>query len=160
MLSGAAEARRRSVDRAVARCGRTHLPTSGRSSAFHPQEDSAISPQTGHNREIPDVKLTAIDSNALPWEERFNEKMGRSLYSKNLIVDPDTGMEVRLVRYPAGSINPLHTHPCAHGMYVLEGTLVYPRWSIRTGAFRLVPRRNADGARRRCGAGCDGPVYH
>ena len=32
-------------------------------------------------------------------------------------------MEVRLVRYPAGAINPSHTHPCAHGMYVLEGTL-------------------------------------
>ena len=33
-------------------------------------------------------------------------------------------MEVRLVRYPAGAINPMHTHPYAHGMYVLEGTLV------------------------------------
>ena len=44
---------------------------------------------------MPDVKLTAINSNALPWEERPNEKIGRSLYRKNLIVDPDTGMEVR-----------------------------------------------------------------
>ena len=70
-----------------------------------------------------DVKLTAIDSNTLPWEERPNEKIGRSLFRKNLIVDEDTGMEVRLVRYPAGAINPLHTHPCAHGMYALEGTL-------------------------------------
>ena len=24
----------------------------------------------GHNREMPDLKLTAIDTNALPWEER------------------------------------------------------------------------------------------
>jgi CxxC motif-containing protein (DUF1111 family) len=44
---------------------------------------------------MPDVKLTAMDSNALPWEERPNEKIGRALYRKNLIVDPDTGMEVR-----------------------------------------------------------------
>ena len=57
--------------------------------------------------------LIAIDTAALPWEERFNEKLGRALYRKNLITDPDTGMEVRLVRYPAGVINVRHTHPCA-----------------------------------------------
>ena len=69
-------------------------------------------------------KLTAIDTTSMAWEERFNEKIGKALYRKNLIEDPETGMEVRLVRYPAGIINPRHTHPCAHGMYVLEGTLV------------------------------------
>ena len=36
------------------------------------------------------IKLTAIDSDSLPWEERPNEKVGRSLYRKNLIVDPET----------------------------------------------------------------------
>jgi quercetin dioxygenase-like cupin family protein len=69
-------------------------------------------------------KMIAIDTHTLPWEERFNEKIGAALYRKNLIEDPDTGMEIRLVRYPAGIINPTHTHPCAHGMYVLQGTLV------------------------------------
>jgi quercetin dioxygenase-like cupin family protein len=69
-------------------------------------------------------RMMAIDTQALPWEERFNEKLGRALYRKNLVTDPDTGMEVRLVRYPAGVVNVRHTHPCAHGMYVLEGTLV------------------------------------
>ncbi len=82
-------------------------------------------PQIFHvdNQSMP-PKLTAIDTRALPWEERFNEKIGASLYRKNLIEDPETGMEIRLVRYPAGIVNPRHTHPCAHGMYVLEGTLV------------------------------------
>src|SRR3954451_20244785 len=68
--------------------------------------------------------LIAVDANALSWQERFNEKLGRTLYRKELATDPDTGMEVRLVRYPAGVINVRHTHPCAHGMYVLEGALV------------------------------------
>ena len=99
---------------------------------------------------MPDTELTVIDSNALPWEERPNEKIGRSLYRKNLIVDPDTGMEVRLVRYPAGAVNPRHTHPCAHGMYILEGTLVDPRRRIRPGPFRLVSRGIRHGARRYC----------
>jgi quercetin dioxygenase-like cupin family protein len=86
-----------------------------------------------------DVKLTAVDTTALPWEERPNQKIGRSLYRKNLIVDPDTGMEVRLVRYPAGIVNPLHTHPCAHGMYVLEGILVAHDGQYGPGHFVWFP---------------------
>ena len=84
-------------------------------------------------------ELTAVDTGALPWEERFNEKIGRALYRKNLIEDPDTGMVIRMVRYPAGVINPLHTHPCAHGMYVLEGTLVTHSGNYGPGSFVWFP---------------------
>jgi quercetin dioxygenase-like cupin family protein len=69
-------------------------------------------------------EIVSIDSSAMPWEARFNEPTGKTLYRKELFQDPDTGMQVRMVRYPAGFMNPWHTHPCAHGMYVLEGTLV------------------------------------
>jgi quercetin dioxygenase-like cupin family protein len=89
-----------------------------------------------------DPKLTAIDTRALPWEDRFNEKIGRALFRKNLIEDPDTGMEIRLVRYPAGVVNPLHTHPCAHGMYVLEGTLVTRKGRYGPGHFVWFPEGN------------------
>ncbi|MBM3812147.1 MAG: DUF4437 domain-containing protein [Acidimicrobiia bacterium] len=84
-------------------------------------------------------RLITVDANSLPWEERFNEHLGRTLYRKNLITDPDTGMEVRLVRYPAGVINKLHTHPCAHGMYVLEGTLVTNQGNFGPGSFVWFP---------------------
>ena len=84
-------------------------------------------------------EITALDTKSLPWEERFNEKIGRALYRKNLIEDPDTGMEVRIVRYPAGVINPLHTHNCAHGMYVLEGTLVTNAGNYGPGSFVWFP---------------------
>jgi quercetin dioxygenase-like cupin family protein len=83
--------------------------------------------------------VIAIDTAALPWEERFNEKLGRALYRKDLITDPDTGMEVRLVRYPAGVINVRHTHPCAHGMYVLEGILVTHAGRHGPGCFVWFP---------------------
>jgi quercetin dioxygenase-like cupin family protein len=86
---------------------------------------------------------TAIDVNQLPWEERFNEKLGVSLHRKNIITDPETGMEIRLVRYPAGVINPLHTHPCAHGMYVLEGTLVTHEGRHGVGSFVWFPEGEA-----------------
>jgi quercetin dioxygenase-like cupin family protein len=96
--------------------------------------------------------LIAIDTNAMPWEERFNEKIGRALYRKNLIEDPETGMEIRLVRYPAGIINPLHTHPCAHGMFVLEGTLVTHSGSYGPSTFVWFP----EGTTMEHGASADG----
>jgi len=86
-----------------------------------------------------DRKLIAINPAALPWEPRFNEHLGKTLYRKNLIEDPETGMEVRLVRYPAGVINTRHTHPCAHGMFVLEGTLVTNQGRFGPGHFVWFP---------------------
>lgn len=99
-------------------------------------------------------ELIVIDANAMPWEERFNEKIGRALYRKNLIEDPDSGMEIRLVRYPAGIINPWHTHPCAHGMYVLEGRLVTHAGNYGPGNFVWFP----EGTTMEHGASADGDV--
>lgn len=101
-----------------------------------------------------ETTLIAIDSAALPWEQRPNEKIGRSLFRKNLIIDPDTGMEVRLVRYPAGIVNPSHTHPCAHGMYVLEGTLQTHDGQFGPGHFVWFP----EGSVMEHGATADGDV--
>lgn len=63
------------------------------------------------------------NSSTMPWEDVFNEKVGRTLQRKMLVQDPDTGMEVRIARYPAGWTTTWHYHHCAHGMYVMEGTL-------------------------------------
>ena len=81
----------------------------------------------------------AVDAAQMPWQERFNEKVGRALFRKDLYTDPDNGMEIRLVRYPAGVINPAHTHPCGHGMYVLEGTLVTHKGRFGPGCFVWFP---------------------
>ena len=84
-------------------------------------------------------KLLAIDTNTMPWEDRYSEALQKMLYRKNLMEDPDTGMEIRLVKYPAGVINKLHTHPCAHGMFVLEGTLVTHDGQYGPGNFVWFP---------------------
>ena len=68
-------------------------------------------------------KMQVCDANAIEWEERTNKITGKVYYRKRLIVDPDTGMLVNLYRYPAGMVTPWHDHPCAHGMYILEGRL-------------------------------------
>jgi len=84
-------------------------------------------------------KLIVIDTHSMPWEERFNEKIGRALFRKELYTDPETGGLIRLVRYPAGAINPRHTHPCGHGMYVLEGKLVTHAGTFGPGTFVWFP---------------------
>ncbi len=66
--------------------------------------------------------VIAVDGMALPWEERPNPS-GKVNYAKKLFIDPQSGMEVRLIRYPAGVVVTWHTHPCGHGIYVLEGRL-------------------------------------
>ena len=84
-------------------------------------------------------QFLAIDTNALPWEERFSANIGKAIYRKELFSEPETGMLVRLVRYPAGVINPDHTHPCGHGMYVLEGNLVTHKGTYGPGSFVWFP---------------------
>jgi quercetin dioxygenase-like cupin family protein len=96
----------------------------------------------------------AIDTNTLPWEERFNDKIGKALFRKELFSEPETGMLVRLVRYPAGVINPDHTHPCGHGMYVLQGNLVTHKGTFGPGSFVWFP----EGEVMQHGASADGDV--
>jgi quercetin dioxygenase-like cupin family protein len=81
----------------------------------------------------------AIDTASHPWEERHNEKLGRAIFRKDLYTDPETGTEIRLVRYPAGLVNPAHTHPCGHGLYVLEGELVTHKGTFGPGSFVWFP---------------------
>src|SRR6185503_16710023 len=99
-------------------------------------------------------KVIATDTQAMPWEERVNERIGRALFRKELYTDPETGMLVRLVRYPAGVINPGHTHPCGHGMYVLEGSLVTHNGTFGPGTFVWFP----EGVVMEHGASAEGDV--
>jgi quercetin dioxygenase-like cupin family protein len=84
-------------------------------------------------------EITAIDTTTMPWEERYVAVLGKINFRKLLLQDPDTGMEIRLVRYPAGFVTTWHTHPCAHGMYVLEGTLVTHAGNFGPGGFVWFP---------------------
>jgi quercetin dioxygenase-like cupin family protein len=85
-------------------------------------------------------EMITVDTAAMPWEERYQALLGKSHYRKILVQDPDTGVEVRVHRYPAGYTTPWHTHTCAHGMYVLEGTLVTHAGSYSAGSFVWFPQ--------------------
>jgi len=84
-------------------------------------------------------EMIVINTNDVAWEERYQEALGKTMYIKSLLQDPDTGMMIRLVRYPAGFKNTWHYHPCAHGMFVLEGTLVTHAGHHGPGSFVWFP---------------------
>ena len=44
--------------------------------------------------------LTTFNTLTMPWEELWNEHLGKKLYRKNLIEDPGAGVEIRILRYP------------------------------------------------------------
>jgi quercetin dioxygenase-like cupin family protein len=111
--------------------------------------------QPSRSREIAVTsQFFAVNAASLPWEERFSDAIGKAIFRKELFSDPETGMLVRLVRYPAGVINPAHTHPCGHGMYVLEGTLVTHKGRFGPGSFVWFP----EGEVMEHGASADGDV--
>lgn len=96
----------------------------------------------------------AIDTCSLPWEERTNPNLPAAIFRKVLHTDRETGVFFQLVRYPRGVVNPSHTHPCAHAIFVLEGTLVTHRGSYGPGTFVWFP----EGEVMEHGAGAEGDV--
>ena len=61
-------------------------------------------------------------------------------FRKRLVNDTTArGIYVSLLRYPAGVINPSHTHPHPHGFYVLQGQLVTNRGTFEPGTFVWFP---------------------
>jgi quercetin dioxygenase-like cupin family protein len=96
----------------------------------------------------------ALDVNAVAWEPRTNPHLPATIFRKVLHTDEETGVFFQLVRYPRGVVNPSHTHPCAHAIYVLEGTLVTHKGQHGPGTFVWFP----EGEVMEHGAGADGDV--
>jgi quercetin dioxygenase-like cupin family protein len=67
--------------------------------------------------------FNAIDNGSTEWDLSHNPKLGIDLGRLMLRKDPDSRAEIRMIRYPKGVLNPEHTHPCGHGIFVLEGKL-------------------------------------
>jgi quercetin dioxygenase-like cupin family protein len=84
-------------------------------------------------------KIEVVNSSDVEWTEMLLEQIGRPFYVRPLLDEPETGMSVVVLKYPAGFTNPHHTHQCGHGIYVLEGTLVTHRGEFGPGTFVWFP---------------------
>ena len=100
------------------------------------------------------VDLTVVDTNGAEYTSTPMPGLGEGLEVLPLMTDPDTGMQVMKVVYKAGFVNRWHTHPCAHGIYVLSGTLVTHQGSHPAGSFVWFP----EGGTMEHGASPDGDV--
>ena len=78
------------------------------------------------------VRAQDID---LPGHKHVSRNTGNTTFEQMLISVEDTGMSVKQIRYPKGSVTPPHTHHCAHGMYVLRGTLHTDKGDFGPGSF-------------------------
>jgi hypothetical protein len=48
-------------------------------------------------------KLQAFNSNAMTWKESIIAALGKAIFVKPFVEDPETGMTVRMAKYPPGS---------------------------------------------------------
>ena len=85
------------------------------------------------------VELTVVDTNAATWELFPVAYIGANLEHVPLMSDPETGMMILKMVYRAGFTNPWHSHPCAHGVYVLDGTLSTHQGRYPAGSFVWFP---------------------
>jgi quercetin dioxygenase-like cupin family protein len=93
----------------------------------------------GPNPPSNQVTLESKDTNSMPWAILEVPQINAKIPFKDLQADKDTGMQVFMVKYPAGFINTWHTHPNAHGMYVLEGTLLTHQGEFGPGSWVWFP---------------------
>ena len=85
------------------------------------------------------VELTVVDTNTATWELFPVAYIGANLEHVPLMSAPETGMMILKMVYRAGFTNPWHSHPCAHGVYVLDGTLSTHQGRYPAGSFVWFP---------------------
>ena len=85
------------------------------------------------------MELTVVDTNSCKWHDLPIDFMKCAIQVIPLINDTESGMAIVKARYPRGVCDPWHSHPCAHGLYVLEGTLKTHQGNYEPGHFVAFP---------------------
>lgn len=80
-----------------------------------------------------------FDQANLPWETLTDAHLGKQFKDMKLILDEDTGMTINLSIYPKGYYKVKHIHSCAHGIFVLSGTLKTDEGEFGPGTFVWYP---------------------
>src|SRR4051794_27536519 len=85
------------------------------------------------------VDLTVVDTLAEEWQDFPVPAINAHLEYVPLLNDPETGVMLVKMVYRAGFTNTWHTHPCGHGIYVLDGTLKTHQGTFGPGSFVWFP---------------------
>ena len=87
-------------------------------------------------------QFRSVDPAMVGWRE-VPLPSKQNLYTKTLLADAQTATGVDILRYPAGVVTPVHTHPHGHGMYILQGKLVTNHGTFGPGMFVWFPEGEA-----------------
>lgn len=87
--------------------------------------------------------LICRDAKNLLWIRKEDPVTGHITYSKSLYYNRATGLWIKLSKYPAGTVTPMHTHHCGHGMFLLSGMCHTHQGTYGPGNFLLYPEGNA-----------------
>lgn len=82
-------------------------------------------------------KVYTIDGSSVKMEDykKTSKNSGNTTCEFYMHHDEDTGMLVKRIIFKEGSVTPWHYHHCAHGIYVLSGTLVTDQGSFGKDSF-------------------------
>ena len=80
-----------------------------------------------------------MDTHGMEWEKEWSGYNKQNLLNKHLVNDENTGIKMKLMIYPKGFNTRWHTHPCAHGIYVLRGKLKTDKGLYGPGSFVWFP---------------------
>lgn len=109
--------------------------------------------------------LLVVDPSTIDWEPI--EKLGPGAWIKVLYHEEDTGAGDYLLKFDDGFVEPLHSHPGAHHIYIISGTLVDSDGNdvLTPGMFFLAPATVEHGPVTAKGdvimfAYFDGPIFY
>lgn len=94
-------------------------------------------PSTMNKPTVPQNGFLGIHASEMNLEDYAYDSKTTGLRSwrRMLVDDPETGVTVSIQRHPAGDSGRPHTHTCAHGMYVISGTLCTNFGNFEAGSF-------------------------
>jgi quercetin dioxygenase-like cupin family protein len=120
---------------------RTTLPLIATSIALSFAAASGFAQQSETSGKAPTnvIKITAKDTSRMPWEIFEVPQINAKIPVKLLEASPESGFLVAVIRYQAGFTNTWHTHPHAHGFYVLDGVLKTHQGEFGPGNFVWFP---------------------
>jgi len=79
-----------------------------------------------------EAKIFHIDE--MQWVD-----LGGGHLDKAMVTEPKTGMIVNVSHYPKGYMMGRHKHTCAHGMYIIEGSMQTDLGVVKKGEFVWYP---------------------
>lgn len=91
---------------------------------------------------FPRCNVIYRDSRYLYWGSKKDPITGHITFSKDLYFDSKSSLWIKLSKYPAGTVTPMHRHHCGHGMLLLSGICQTQKGEFAPGTFLWYPEGN------------------